>query len=198
MPYILNSPPDTQQTTLNTACTDKMVKKYALVGTGGRAIFFYTAIVKDFPQTAQLVGFCDTNQTRLEYANSRLEALGHEPVPTFLASDFDRMIAETKPDDVIVTTIDRTHNIYIVRALELDCNVITEKPMTIDVPRCREIFSAVERTGKKVTVSFNYRYAPHNTKIYELLSSGAIGEVNSVHFEWLLNTQHGADYFRRW
>ncbi|KAL4874901.1 hypothetical protein BJY04DRAFT_233242 [Aspergillus karnatakaensis] len=175
-----------------------MVKRYALIGTGGRAIFFYTAIIKDFPKTAQLVAFCDTNQTRLDYANTRIEALGHAKVPTFLASNFDRMIAETKPDEVIVTTIDRTHNIYIVRALELGCNVITEKPMTIDAPRCREIFDAVERTGNQVRVTFNYRYAPHNTKIYELLSSGAIGEVNSVHFEWLLNTQHGADYFRRW
>ena len=27
---------------------------------------------------------------------------------------------------------------------------------------------------------------------------GAIGEIFSVHFEWLLDTQHGADYFRRW
>ncbi|KAL4762068.1 Gfo/Idh/MocA family protein [Aspergillus foveolatus] len=175
-----------------------MVKKYALIGTGGRAIFFYTAIVKDFPQTAQLVAFCDTNQTRLDYANSRLEALGHARIPTFLASDFDHMIAETQPDEVIVTTIDRTHNIYIVRALELGCNVITEKPMTIDAPRCRQIFDAVERTGNRVRVTFNYRYAPHNTKIYKLLSSGAIGQVNSVHFEWLLNTQHGADYYRRW
>ena len=26
---------------------------------------------------------------------------------------------------------------------------------------------------------------------------GVIGEINSVHFEWLLNTRHGADYFRR-
>ena len=25
-----------------------------------------------------------------------------------------------------------------------------------------------------------------------------IGEVYSVHFEWLLNTVHGADYYRRW
>ncbi|KAL2832514.1 hypothetical protein BDW59DRAFT_180981 [Aspergillus cavernicola] len=175
-----------------------MKKKYALVGTGGRAIFFYTAIIKDFPKTASLVAFCDTNQTRMDYANSRLESLDHPQIPTFLASSFDRMIAETHPDEVIVTTIDRTHNIYIIRALELGCNVITEKPMTIDAPRCREIFSAVERTNRKVRVTFNYRYAPHNTKIYELLSSGAIGEVNSVHFEWLLNTQHGADYFRRW
>ncbi|KAL2849847.1 hypothetical protein BJY01DRAFT_262105 [Aspergillus pseudoustus] len=175
-----------------------MPKKYALVGTGGRAIFFYTAIIKDFSNTAQLVAFCDTNQTRLDYANSKLQALDHPPVPTYLATDFDQMISETKPDEIIVTTIDRTHNRYITRALDAGCNVITEKPMTIDAPRCREIFSAVERTGRQVRVTFNYRYAPHNTKIYELLSSGAIGEVNSVHFEWLLNTQHGADYFRRW
>ncbi|KAL2801911.1 hypothetical protein BJX63DRAFT_441648 [Aspergillus granulosus] len=175
-----------------------MPKRYALIGTGGRAIFFYTAIIKDFPKTAQLVGFCDTNQTRLDYANSKLEALNHPAIPTYLAADFEKMISETNPDEIIITTIDRTHNIYITRALDAGCNVITEKPMTIDAPRCREIFSAVERTGRQVRVTFNYRYAPHNTKIYELLSSGAIGEVNSVHFEWLLNTQHGADYFRRW
>ena len=27
---------------------------------------------------------------------------------------------------------------------------------------------------------------------------GAIGDVTSVHFEWVLDTIHGADYFRRW
>lgn len=175
-----------------------MAKRYALIGTGGRAIFFYSAIARDFKATAKLVAFCDTNQTRLNYANTKLQDLNHDPVPTYNATDFDRMIAETKPDEVIVTTIDRTHNIYITRALDLGCNVITEKPMTIDAPRCREIFDSVERSGKKVRVAFNYRYAPHNTKVWEVLSSGAIGQVNAVHFEWLLNTQHGADYYRRW
>ncbi|KAK4112412.1 oxidoreductase family protein [Canariomyces notabilis] len=173
-------------------------KRYALVGTGGRSSFFYTAIATDYRATSCIVAFCDTNQTRMNYANSRLQTLGHDPVPTFLAADFDKMISVTKPDEVIVTTIDRTHHIYIVRALDLGCNVVTEKPMTIDAARCEDIFSAVERTGRSVRVTFNYRYAPHNTKVYELLRSGAIGTVTSVHFEWLLNTSHGADYFRRW
>ncbi|KAK3346512.1 hypothetical protein B0T25DRAFT_279747 [Lasiosphaeria hispida] len=178
--------------------TPAVKKRYAMVGTGGRSNFFYSAIATTYNATSCIVGLCDTNQTRLDYANNRLEALGHVKVPTFLAADFDKMIATTKPDEVIVTTIDRTHHIYIVRALELGCNVVTEKPMTIDAPRCREIFSAVERTGNAVRVTFNYRYAPHNTKVFELLRSGAIGKVTSVHFEWLLNTSHGADYFRRW
>ncbi len=173
-------------------------KRYALVGAGGRSCFFYTAIATDYSATSCIVALCDTNQTRMDYANSRLTALGHDAVPTFLASDFDKMIATTKPDEVIVTTIDRTHNTYIVRALELGCNVVTEKPMTIDAPRCLDIFSAVDRTKRSVRVTFNYRYAPHNTKVFELLRSGAIGTVTSVHFEWMLNTSHGADYFRRW
>ncbi|KAI1855585.1 hypothetical protein JX265_005988 [Neoarthrinium moseri] len=173
-------------------------KKYALIGTGGRAIFFYSAIAKDYSATSCIVAIADTNQTRMNFANTKLETMGHEKVPTYPASDFDKMIAETKPDEVIITTIDRTHNQYIVRALELGCNVITEKPMTIDAPRCVSIFDAVQRTGNQVRVTFNYRYAPHNTKVFELLRSGAIGTVTSVHFEWLLNTSHGADYFRRW
>ncbi|KAG2412226.1 hypothetical protein HFD88_009783 [Aspergillus terreus] len=174
------------------------MKRYALVGTGGRAMFFYTAIVRDFAATAELVAFCDTNNTRMAYANSKIQALGHGAVPTYLALDFDRMVKETRPDEIIVTTIDRTHHHYIVRALELGCNVITEKPMTIDAPRCRQIIDTVDRTQRQVRVTFNYRYAPHNSKIAELLASGAIGDVHSVHFEWMLNTSHGADYFRRW
>jgi predicted dehydrogenase len=30
------------------------------------------------------------------------------------------------------------------------------------------------------------------------LAAGEIGEIGSVHFEWLLDVRHGADYFRRW
>ncbi|KAF5646402.1 dehydrogenase s [Fusarium tjaetaba] len=182
----------------NMAETQGARKRYAVVGTGGRSSFFYSAIATEYSKTSCIVALCDTNQTRMNYANSKLKSLGHGEVPTYLASNFDQMVKESKPDEVIITTMDRTHNIYIVRALELGCNVITEKPMTIDAPRCKEIFSAVERTGQKVRVTFNYRYAPHNTKVFELLRSGAIGKVTSVHFEWMLNTSHGADYFRRW
>ena len=70
--------------------------------------------------------------------------------------------------------------------------------MTTDCPKCQAILDAVERTGKDLRVTFNYRYAPRNSKIKELLMEGVIGEVKSVHFEWLLDTKHGADYFRRW
>lgn len=147
------------------------MKKYAMIGLGGRSSFFYSALAKDFQSTSLIVGLCDTNQTRMNVANDNLVSLKYPsaPIPTYKAHEFEKMIQETKPDEVIITTMDRTHDIYIIKALELGCNVITEKPMTIDEVRCKAIIDAVERTGKKVRVTFNYRYAPHNTKVFELL-----------------------------
>ncbi|OAS87954.1 MULTISPECIES: Gfo/Idh/MocA family oxidoreductase [Metabacillus] len=175
------------------------MKKYVLVGTGGRAEFFYGAIVRDFNETCNLVAFCDLNQTRMDYANRLLEEkYNHPKINTYIHTDFEKMITEEKPDTVVVTSVDRTHHTYIIKALELGCDVVTEKPMTVDAEKCQAIIDAINRTGKEVRVAFNYRYAPHNTKIRELIMNDVIGQVNSVHFEWALDTQHGADYFRRW
>eukprot|EP01031_Cornospumella_fuschlensis_P047705 gene47705-58443_t len=78
------------------------------------------------------------------------------------------------------------------------CDVISEKPMTTTAEQCRRILETKQRTGRSVRINFNYRYSPPRTQIKELLMSGEIGDVLSVDFTWLLNTKHGADYFRRW
>ena len=172
--------------------------RYAHVGIGGRARMYYNAIATTYKDTAELVAFCDINQTRMNYANQQLEKQGYNAVPTYMPDEFEKMIKETKPDIVIVTSIDRTHHRYIIKAMELGCDVISEKPMTVDAVKCQEIIDCIKRTGRKLRVTFNYRYAPHSTKIRELIMNDTIGEVKQVHFEWLLNTSHGADYFRRW
>ncbi|TXK72772.1 Gfo/Idh/MocA family protein [Paenibacillus sp. N3.4] len=176
-----------------------MKKRYAIVGTGGRAEFFYGAMVTDFKETSELVAICDINQTRMDFTNRLLvDKYDYHAVPTYKADQFENMIKTEKPDFVIVTSVDRTHHTYIIKAMELGCDVISEKPMTVDEEKCQEILDTIKRTGRQLRVTFNYRYAPHNTKIRELIMDGVIGDVHSVHFEWLLNTQHGADYFRRW
>ncbi|WCT54932.1 Gfo/Idh/MocA family oxidoreductase [Paenibacillus kyungheensis] len=175
------------------------LKKYVLVGTGGRAEFFYGAIANTYRDTSELVGLCDINLTRARHANQLLQNKYHyHAVDLYTADQFEQMIHDKRPDVVIVTSVDRTHHRYIIKALELGCDVITEKPMTVDEHKCQDIIDAVERTGQKVRVTFNYRYAPHHTKARELIADGTIGDITSVHFEWLLNTEHGADYFRRW
>ena len=173
--------------------------RYAQVGLGGRSSMYTNAVIKTYEQIAELVGLCDTNQGRMDRANRHIEEVTGSALPTYKADQFDRMIAETKPDTVIVTSgPDATHSDYIVRTMELGLDVITEKPMTTDEVRCRKILETVAGTGQKCQVTFNYRYAPPRSQVRELIMDGAIGEVLSVDFCWLLDTRHGADYFRRW
>ena len=174
-------------------------KRYVQVGIGSRARMFYRAIVETYNETSELVAFCDVNRTRMEYANEVLEKeFNYHKIPMYGAEEFEKMIEEQKPDFVIVTSIDRTHHRYIIKAMEMGCDVISEKPMTMDAKKCQEIIDCIERTGKSLRVTFNYRYAPHNTKLRELIMNDTVGKVTQVHFEWILNTSHGADYFRRW
>ena len=103
-------------------------KRYAIVGTGGRAAMFVRAITQTYPEQSELVGLCDLSQTRMDFYNQQLaEHLDMAPVATYHADNFDQMVAETKPDTVIVTTMDSTHHIYIIRAMELGCDAISEK-----------------------------------------------------------------------
>ncbi|HEY3506199.1 MAG TPA: Gfo/Idh/MocA family oxidoreductase [Actinocatenispora sp.] len=170
--------------------------RYAIVGAGSRAEMFAGAISRH--PDAELVALADVNRSRLATHARWLAESGAPPVTTWPAADFDRMLDAERVDRVVVTTVDRYHDDYIVAALDAGRAVLTEKPMTIDERRCRRILDAVDRTGGDVTVTFNYRYNPVHERVRELLAGGAVGEVLSVHFEWLLDTRHGADYFRRW
>jgi len=172
--------------------------KYAIVGVGIRAEMWQKAILETYNEYAALVGFCDINEGRLKLYQENALKNWNCQVPVYLAKDFDRMVQEMKPDVVIVTTIDAFHHEYIIRAMELGCNVITEKPMTTTHEKCQAIVDTQKKTGKQVVVSFNYRYSPPRTQVKDLLMNGIIGDVLSVDFHWMLNTHHGADYFRRW
>ena len=173
-------------------------RRYAVVGTGARAEMFVRAITAAHAGTAQLVALADVNQTRMDTHNRWLAAAGQHPVPTYDAGDVATMLQREQVDELVVTSVDRTHAEYIVTALEAGCDVLTEKPMTVDAAGCRRILDAVRRTGRRVSVAFNYRFNPLLEAVRTLLADGEIGEVGSVHFEWLLDVRHGADYFRRW
>lgn len=171
--------------------------KYAIVGTGSRHKMFRGAVAETYADRNALVGLCDINEKRLALSANAVPAEGNG-VATYRAEDFPQMLSEQKPDTVIVTVPDYLHHDYIVEAMRAGSDVMTEKPMTIDLEKLRAILDAQKETGRKVTVTFNYRYTPARTQLKDILMSGAIGDVTAVSFRWYLDRVHGADYFRRW
>jgi predicted dehydrogenase len=167
--------------------------RIALVGTGVRGCSLWgKTLIEKYSDILEMVGLCDINPKRMEYAKRYMGAT----CPTFV--DFGKMIKETKPDTVVVTTTDSFHAKYICAAMNMGCDVITEKPLATDEKMAQDIIDTKKKTGKSLTVTFNYRYSPEAVKIKEILMSQEIGRVTSVDFNYYLDVYHGASYFRRW
>ena len=167
--------------------------RYAILGTGHRGTGMWgTEVLARHGDRVELAGLCDSNPERVEIAREMLGVTA----PGF--TDFDRMCDVVKPELLAITTVDTTHAAYIERALERGIRVITEKPMVVDEKQCRQVLDAEKRTGGTIIVAHNYRYTPIHTQVKEVLLSGELGRVTSVDFNWYLDINHGADYFRRW
>jgi predicted dehydrogenase len=168
-------------------------RRYAMVGTGVRGVGMWgRPLVERYGDVLEFVGLADVNPLRAEAARKQIGV----SCPTF--TSLDEMLDKARPELLCVTTVDASHVDCIVKTLERGVDVITEKPMVTDEVQCQALLDAEKRTGRKIVVTFNYRYAPKHQKIKELLLAGEIGKVTSVDFSWYLDTTHGADYFRRW
>ena len=179
-------------------------ERYGLVGTGSRAGMYIRALsgtqlgAEHVPGIARLVAWSDANPGRLDVYEREVVAAGHPAPARYEPDELERMIREERLDRVIVTTPDFTHADFVVRALHAGADVVVEKPLTIDAESVRRIGEAIADTGREVITTFNYRYSPRNSTLRRVIADGEIGAVTSVHFEWALDTVHGADYFRRW
>jgi predicted dehydrogenase len=175
-------------------------KRYVVAGTGHRSRMYLDAIAGPHREDADLVGLVEPNPGRLDVQKRRLAAAGldTDPIVTGGPDELEAVISKTGADRLIVTAPDFTHAELIARGLTAGVDVVVEKPLTIDPASTRQIAEAVEQSGRQVVVTHNYRYSPRNSGLKDIVKSGAIGTPLSVTFEWVLDTAHGADYFRRW
>ena len=177
------------------------MQRYGLIGSGHRAQMYTDAIGGAHSDVATLVAIADSNPGRAAYHRDRMVTeYGYAPdaIAVYGPADVETMITEQQLDRVIVTSPDYTHAEMIVRCLRAGVDVVVEKPLTINADSANAIVAAVKETSHQVVVTFNYRYSPRNSALKEIIQSGQIGTPLSMTFEWVLDTAHGADYFRRW
>ncbi len=167
--------------------------RVALVGTGVRGVGMYgRRLLADYGEYLDLIGICDQNPGRLQYAYDYIQPQGSA------FTDLDEMLTQTRPEWLIVTSWDWEHHSNIITGLEHGCNIICEKPITIDEEKAEMIVQAEKKYGKEVIVTFNYRWPPHRAKVKELILDGAIGYITTVDFHWNIHHGHLLQYLRRW
>ena len=172
-------------------------KRYVVCGVSSRAIYMYIGpMLRQFKHCAELVGMLDIDPLRFQVCKDAVPEA--KDVPEYMAADFDKMMAETKPDAVLVVCMDRFHVEYIVRGLGYDVDVISEKPMTTNTADALKVMEAEKKSKGKLICTFNYRYNPVHSKIREMIVDGKIGRVTHVDLNWYIDIKHGSSYFHRW
>lgn len=100
---------------------------------------------------ADLYGICDVADDLRERM-----AITHGAKKTY--NDYDRMLADTDIDAVVIATADAFHVPASLRALEAGKHVLCEKPVGLTIEECRDLKSAVEKSGKVFQVGHMKRF----------------------------------------
>ncbi|KAA0280042.1 MAG: gfo/Idh/MocA family oxidoreductase [Chloroflexi bacterium] len=122
------------------------------------------------------------------------ELEGH-PVET----DLIEALRKHKPDAVIVSNPTSMHLDVAITAAETGCAILLEKPIAASMERVDVLQKAVQKSGSKVLVAFQFRFHPGMVKTKELIQTGEIGRVvsASVHFGEYLPAWHPWEDYRK-
>lgn len=73
---------------------------------------------------------------------------------------FDRALAETAPDLVVVATYTDSHADYAVAAMEAGAHVFVEKPLASNVADAQRVIETAKRENRKLGVGYILRHHP--------------------------------------
>ena len=99
-------------------------------------------------------------------------------------------------DGVLITSPVPSHADIACDCLEAGISVFLDKPMALHLDEAQRIVSTAARTGTRLQVGFNLRYAPFFVALKEAVASGKLGEVLSVEWKEALAASHWAEYCR--
>ncbi|HEY9525833.1 MAG TPA: Gfo/Idh/MocA family oxidoreductase, partial [Anaerolineales bacterium] len=88
------------------------------------------------------------------------------------------------PDAVIVANPTSMHLEIAIPAAQAGCHILLEKPVSHSLERLDVLQKAVEKSGSKILVGFQFRYHPTLNKARELIQSNTLGRILTVQAYW--------------
>jgi predicted dehydrogenase len=138
-----------------------------VIGVGANVFNMHGPAIK--ANALDVVGVADIN---LEAAERRAEEFG---CPFF--ADYHQLLAETRPDAVVVITPHPFHASVAVDALQAGAHVLVEKPMAVDVGEADLMIETARREGRVLAVNLQHRTRPEIRAAKQLIQTGQLGDL---------------------
>jgi predicted dehydrogenase len=149
--------------------------KVAVIGTGGRSVS-YTRVYATCPDI-DVVALADPVPEHRKAMSKRANLPGG-------AAEFDdwreMLDAHTDLDGVVIASPNDAHADQAVACFERGLPIALEKPLATTQADCERIIDAERANNGRSLIGFVLRSSPFYSRIFELLSSGAIGQIVSI------------------
>ncbi len=160
------------------------ILRFGLVGAGEIAV--QTAAAITAVPHATITGVMDVREDLARDLAEQYDGLWTTDVSDLLARD--------DVDVVYIAVPHHLHLYYAERAAAAGKHILVEKPMGVSVAEADRILEAAREAGVYCSVPFVMRYVPANRKAWELVRSGAIGEITGV--SMTMRADKPASYWR--
>lgn len=129
-----------------------------------------------------VVGLCDLSPALARLASERFGGCEY-------FTDHKRLLAESSPDVVHVTTPLAAHYAITKDALEAGCHVIVEKPLVDSYDKWLDLRQTAQRKGCVILEDYNYAFDPNVQDVIRGIREGRLGRL--VHVEAVVSVDCG-------
>lgn len=153
--------------------------RVALIGTGwyGKSDLF--RLIQVAP--VEVVALCDVDKNLLEGAAQLVSQRQKSKKRPKLYGDYRKMLAETKPEIVIIGTPDHWHALQTIDALKAGAHVYVQKPISVDVMEGEAMVAAARKYNRVVQVGTQRKSTPHLIEAKKnIVDAGLLGKVSHV------------------
>ncbi len=124
----------------------------------------------------QVSAVCDLNE-KLAKKFSKIWG-----IPNYYTS-FSELLKQEDVDLIDICTPPQVHKILAIQAMESNCHVLVEKPLTMTVKEADEIIACQKRSGVRLGVIHNFLFSPTVQRAHSIVEKGDVGDIASVEVE---------------
>ncbi|MCL2243294.1 MAG: Gfo/Idh/MocA family oxidoreductase [Treponema sp.] len=145
--------------------------KVGIIGCGGIGRQKHLPALEGIKE-AEVMAFCDIIPERAEIL---CKQYGGENAKVY--TDYRELLKDNSIDVVHVCTPNRSHSPITVDALEAGKHVMCEKPMAASYEEAKKMTDAAKKTGKLLTIGYQYRCMPAPLYLKKMCEHGDLGEI---------------------
>ncbi|MGC4035468.1 MAG: Gfo/Idh/MocA family oxidoreductase [Chitinophagaceae bacterium] len=154
-------------------------RRVALIGTGwyGKSDLF--RLIQVAP--VEVVGLCDVDKHQLEKAGDMVSQRQTSHKKPALYGDYRKLLAEQKPEIVLIGTPDHWHALTAIEAIKSGAHVYVQKPISVDVIEGEAMVAAARKYNRVVQVGTQRKSTPHLIEAKKnIVEAGLLGKISHV------------------